>query len=191
MKRRSFLKSIGAFSLAPAMPVPSIGVSSAASVTVAKDTYQWAEMIVRAHNKCNLGMLQRLLQLDTATASALKSELLKNGVISAQANAYGMHAAIKPLYEGAFIRPTSEIKNAQRAMKSIQKKTIRKKEKHNEINPIDDEAESKPEIVESFSEEVEANHKEMDLALEDNENTDTLVMDETECEQEAHERTSR
>ena len=105
MDRRSFIKSISAAGLLPALPVPSLAgaVTTSAAPTVSAHTYQWAEMIVRAHNKCNLGMLQRLLQLDNATAAVLKNKLLENGIISAQANAYGMHTAIKPLYEGAFM----------------------------------------------------------------------------------------
>ncbi|MEM9280071.1 MAG: hypothetical protein AAGA76_16015 [Pseudomonadota bacterium] len=104
MDRRSFLKSIGAAGLLPALPIPSIAIATpSVAPAVSAHTYQWAEMIVRAHNKCNLGMLQRLLQIDNATATVLKKQLLENGIISAQANAYGMHTAIKPLYEGAFV----------------------------------------------------------------------------------------
>lgn len=55
-------------------------------------------------------MLQRLLQIDNATASVLKRQLLENGIISANANAYGMHTAVKPLYEGAFMN-VSETSN--------------------------------------------------------------------------------
>ncbi|MEM7215058.1 MAG: twin-arginine translocation signal domain-containing protein [Pseudomonadota bacterium] len=111
MDRRSFLKSIGAAGLLPALPFPSLAVASTAvTPVVSTHTYQWAEMIVRAHNKCNLGMLQRLLQIDNATASVLKRQLLENGIISANANAYGMHTAVKPLYEGAFMN-VSETSN--------------------------------------------------------------------------------
>ena len=104
MDRRSFIKSIGAAGLLPALPIPSFAVAPvAASPAVSAHTYQWAELIVRAHNKFSPGMLQRSLRIDSAAASVLKEQLIKNGVLSAQANAYGIHAATKPLYEGAFI----------------------------------------------------------------------------------------
>ena len=105
MDRRSFIKSLGAAGLLPVLPIPSAAITAAPAATpvVTAHTYQWAEMIVRAHNKCNLGMLQRLLQIDNAAAAVLKKQLLENGVISAHANAYGMHTAVKPLYEGAFM----------------------------------------------------------------------------------------
>lgn len=108
MNRRSFLKSIGAFSIFPALPAPTVAVaptlSSAAPVQVfTEHTYQWAEMIVRAHNKCNLGLLQRSLRVDANVAEALRNSLIKNGIVTAQANAYGIHTATKPLYEGAFM----------------------------------------------------------------------------------------
>ncbi|MEM7290734.1 MAG: hypothetical protein AAF412_10270 [Pseudomonadota bacterium] len=117
MDRRSFLKTIGAASLLPALPAPAFATAAtSATPVVSVHTYQWAEMIVRAHNKCNLGMLQRLLQLDNASAAVVKNKLLENGVISAQSNAYGMHTAIKPLYEGAFT-------NVSEAAKSTIEKT--------------------------------------------------------------------
>lgn len=149
MKRRTFLQSIGAIGLTPMMPAPLLSAAPAASAVVAKDTYMWAETIVRAHNKCNLGMLQRLLQIDNATASVLKSELLKNGVISAQANAYGMHSAIKPLYEGAFVRPTSEIGKLKNPLNTLE-------EKQNNISALEEVDESISDQVESVSETPES-----------------------------------
>ncbi|MEM7290429.1 MAG: hypothetical protein AAF412_08710 [Pseudomonadota bacterium] len=108
MNRRRFLQSIGASALLPALPLPAsiLASPSAAAVSVpafSDHTYQWAEMIVRAHNKCNLGLLQRSLRIDASAALALKDSLIKNGIVSAKANAYGIHTATKPLYEGAFI----------------------------------------------------------------------------------------
>ncbi|MDJ0612215.1 MAG: hypothetical protein QNJ29_00960 [Rhizobiaceae bacterium] len=107
MDRRHFLKSIGATALIPAIPAPAGALAQSAPVAVAPafsaHTYQWAEMIVRAHNKCNLGLLQRSLRIDATAATALKETLIKNGIVAAQANAYGIHTATKPLYEGAFM----------------------------------------------------------------------------------------
>ncbi len=111
MDRRNFLKSIGASALLPAIPVPSFAIPAAIPATIpaavpafSSHTYQWAEMIVRAHNKCNLGLLQRSLHVNGSVAEALKSSLIKNGVVQSQANAYGIHKATKPLYENAFMK---------------------------------------------------------------------------------------
>lgn len=116
MKRRNFLKSIGASALLPIMPtLPSAAIVTpvtAAAPAFSNHTYQWAEMIVRAHNKCNLGLLQRSLHIDASAASALKSKLIENGVVNAQANAYGIHKATKPLYEEAFMKVSDTAEKA-------------------------------------------------------------------------------
>lgn len=98
----------------PALPVAPASLLTPAAATAAAPafsahTYKWAEMIVRAHNKCNLGLLQRSLRIDAAAATALKESLIKNGIVSAQANAYGIHSATKPLYEGAFMNVSETI----------------------------------------------------------------------------------
>lgn len=98
----------------PALPVAPASLLTPAAATSAAPafsahTYKWAEMIVRAHNKCNLGLLQRSLRIDAAAATALKESLIKNGIVSAQANAYGIHSATKPLYEGAFMNVSETI----------------------------------------------------------------------------------
>lgn len=183
MKRRTFLQSIGAFGLTPMMPAPILNAVPAANAAVAKDTYMWAETIVRAHNKCNLGMLQRLLQIDNATASALKAQLLENGVISAQANAYGMHTAVKPLYEGAFLRPTSEIGKLKNPLNT-------KTKNHNDFKNIKTEDESFSDELESHSEPLDSNQEEENSPLEADENPATLASNETQDEQEIHDRTS-
>lgn len=154
MKRRSLLKSIGALGIAPLMPsLPASALASpipAVSAGVSSHTYKWAEMIVRAHNKCSPGMLERLLKVDAATASALKAQLLEKGVISAHANAFGIHTASKPLYEGAFMRPSSQIKQGlQKASELIDEmmeedeehpETVAKKEPEISDLPIEDES---------------------------------------------------
>lgn len=105
---------------------------------------------MRAHNKCSPGMLERLLKVDAATASALKAQLLEKGVISAHANAFGIHTASKPLYEGAFMRPSSQIKQGlQKASELIDEmmeedeehpETVAKKEPEISDLPIEDES---------------------------------------------------
>ncbi|MEM7068036.1 MAG: hypothetical protein AAF478_04055 [Pseudomonadota bacterium] len=122
MDRRSFIKSIGAAALLPVLPGPSIALAAAPAPAVSAHTYQWAEMIVRAHNKCNLGLLQRSLKINEAAASVLKSQLIENGVVTAQANAYGIHTATKPLYEGAFMNVSETVKEAAETVSKVTEK---------------------------------------------------------------------
>lgn len=107
MKRRDLLKSLGAIGLLPVIPAPALNAIATTAPAVSTTTYKWAEMIVRAHSKSSLSMLQRHLRLDATAAKLVHTQLVQNGVIAAQANAYGMHTAAKPLYDGAFIKPNS------------------------------------------------------------------------------------
>ncbi len=154
MNRRNLLKSIGALGVMPMIPVSSIIPAASATTAVSSHTYKWAEMIVRAHKKISPGMLERLLKVDSATASALKSQLLEKGVISAQANSFGIHSAVKPLYEGAFMRPSSEIskgiKKANEALDKTMDNEEELPENESEISDLDEEIESdtQEEIIE-------------------------------------------
>ncbi len=151
MNRRQFLSSLAAFALAPAVRLPAFaGAASApvASAAVPAATYKWAETIVRAHNKCNLGMLQRLLALDPATAAALKSELLKNGVISTAKNAYGMHTAVKPLYTEVF----PQVKSAtEKLADSVGEKIEELLDEETDEDDIDETAEANDPTIDEVS----------------------------------------
>lgn len=167
MKRRNLLKSIAAIGLTPLMPpIPASALAStapAASATVSSHTYKWAEMIVRAHKKCSPGMLERLLKVDATTASALKSQLLEKGVISAQANSFGIHSAVKPLYEGAFMKPSSQLSNSlKKAKETIDKMMVE------ETSDNDSNEESLPENESKISnlEEVIESDEEVDITEE-------------------------
>ncbi|MEM9732702.1 MAG: hypothetical protein AAF903_04340 [Pseudomonadota bacterium] len=104
MNRRRFLQNLATLAAVPALPsVTALAISPAVQVNPA--TYRWAETIVRAHNSCNVAMLQRHLRIDLAAAEALREQLMRNGVIAAQANSYGIHKAVKPLFDGAFPKP--------------------------------------------------------------------------------------
>ncbi|MFD0915027.1 hypothetical protein ACFQ14_01250 [Pseudahrensia aquimaris] len=105
MKRRSFLQAIGAAALLPAMPKIASAKLAPTHAAVDPALYKWAEMIVRAHNQSSTGMLQRLLHMEAANANAMQAELIKQGVLVPKANAFGIHTAVKPLYEGAFVKP--------------------------------------------------------------------------------------
>lgn len=150
MKRRNLLKSLGALGLMPMVPsLPASAVASStpvATATASAHHYKWAEMIVRAHNKISPGMLERLLKVDTATASALKSQLLEKGVISAQANSFGIHSAVKPLYEGAFVKPSSQItkglKKVNQKLDEMMDEEDEHAENESEINTLETELES-------------------------------------------------
>jgi len=154
MKRRSLLKSLGALGVMPMVPsLPASALASsipAATATVSAHHYKWAEMIVRAHNKISPGMLERLLKVDAATASALKSQLLEKGVISAQANTFGIHSAVKPLYEGAFMRPSSQLSNglqkANELLDEMMEDEETVQENESEINDLAEKIESDEEL---------------------------------------------
>lgn len=155
MKRRNLLKSIGAMSLVPLVPsLPASALANAAprvaTASISGHTYKWAEMIVRAHNKCSLGMLERLLKVDGATASALKSQLLEKGVISAQANSFGIHSAVKPLYEGAFVKPSSQI---SKGLKKVNEKLDELMDNDEELHKNESEINILEADIESGTEE--------------------------------------
>ena len=108
MKRRSFLKSLAALGASPLIPsLPGLASVTPAAASLPAGTLQWAETIARAHKSCSLAMLQRHLRLDAGTASLVKNQLIEKGIISANANAYGLHSAAKPLWDGAHIMPTN------------------------------------------------------------------------------------
>lgn len=163
MKRRSLLKSLGAMGVMPLMPsLPASALARttpAATAVASGQTYKWAEMIVRAHNKCSPGMLERLLKVDTATASALKSQLLEKGVINAQANSFGIHSAVKPLYEGAFMRPSSEISNGFKKVNETLDKMMEDEEElaenETEISDLEQKTETDDEQITDKKAELE------------------------------------
>ena len=152
MKRRDLLKSIAAMGAMPMLPMSSLVPATAATTTTVSasaHTYKWAEMIVRAHRKCSLGMLERLLKVDTATASALKTQLLEKGVISAQANSFGIHSAVNPLYEGAFVRPSSQITKGLKKANEVLDNLI----------DTEDELEEKDSDISDLSKEIESDEE--------------------------------
>ncbi len=121
MDRRKFLKTLGLAGLAPMLPSPILASvpNPAPAAIVPASTYKWAEVIVRAHNKCNLSMLERLLNLDPATAGALKTQLIENGVITATKSRYGIHSAVKPLYQEVFPRPQNPLDKLGRKIEEL------------------------------------------------------------------------
>ena len=100
-------------------------------------------------------MLQRLLQVDGATATALKGQLLENGIISAKANAYGIHTAVKPLYENAFVSTHETRSTAKKVIDKISEKleeSIEDQAKEDiNINTLEPETESVTEPEDSQS----------------------------------------
>jgi hypothetical protein len=148
----------------PPLPASALASTSPiASAAVSSHTYKWAEMIVRAHKKCSPGMLERLLQVDATTASALKSQLLEKGVISAQANSFGIHSAVKPLYEGAFMKPSSQLSNGlKKANETLDKMMVE------ETSDNDNNEEALPENESEISnlEETLESDEEVDIAQE-------------------------
>lgn len=99
----------GAAALSGFVPLSVLNSATAAAspgaILPAGHIIKWAETIVRAHNSCTTAMLQRHLHLDAGVAQLLKNKLIADGVVVGQANAYGIHKAVKPLYDKAFMKP--------------------------------------------------------------------------------------
>lgn len=109
MDRRQFLKTASAVGLSTAVPIPvtiAAPTPAFASASAEAMSYKWAEMIVRAHNKCSVPMLQRLLKISGSQAGRIQTLLLENGVLGSR-NAYGFYQASKPLYQELFPKPVS------------------------------------------------------------------------------------
>ena len=149
---------MGATAVLPSLPLPATALATPATTAAAAPaftahTYQWAEMIVRAHNSCNIGLLQRSLLVDAAAASALKDSLITNGIVYPQANAYGIHKAVKPLYDGAFVSVSETSAKVQEVAEKVgefiedhvEPETIEEKSKtenESDINALPSETES-------------------------------------------------
>ena len=129
MKRRRFLQSFAALAASPFIPsmgagALAVGKTSAATPAVSAHAYQWAEVIVRAHKTSSLAMLQRHLRIDVAAAKAVQSQLIRNGVIGAQANAYGIYKATNPLFDGLIQSPTKVVETGKDLLKNVAKDKI-------------------------------------------------------------------
>ena len=131
MNRRSFLKSATALGLSPLLPKSALAIPSG----MTSAGYRTAERWVRAHQSCSLTMLQRHLQLDSIGAQALRSSLVSNGVLSAQANAYGIHTVTQPLFRGAFLNSVSGLKDGAQLLRKAA----------NQLFSHDPDSESEPE----------------------------------------------
>jgi len=151
MNRRNFLRSLTALSLAPIVPgAKAISAFAAPSTvgSVASD-YRWAEVLVRSHKISSVSFLQRHLKINATEATSLQSQLLRNGVIGAEQNAYGFHQATKPLWDEYL--PTFKERLKEMADKVIEKAQELSDEsleedaadfaEANEVIPADDENE--------------------------------------------------
>ena len=109
MNRRGVMSSLAALGLVPLVPGKALAALSpvGGSAATTRFNYQWAETLVRAHGTGNLAMLQRHLKVDQQVAAALHQQLVRNGVLAAQADAYGAHRAVRPLYDAGFFRDDS------------------------------------------------------------------------------------
>ncbi len=117
MKRRQFIKTLAAVGAAPVISSVSggalaLGKMSTVVPAVNAYTYKWAEVIVRAHKTSSLAMLQRHLKIDASAAKVLQNQLIRNGVIGANANGYGLYQAKNPLFDGAFPKPANVVQRA-------------------------------------------------------------------------------
>lgn len=140
-------------------------------------TYQWAEMIVRAHNKCNLGLLQRSLRIDASAAEALRQSLIRNGIVTAQANAYGIHTATKPLYEGAFMNVSEAGKQLAETVEKVtdllETPEGDESEIESDINDLDNRLDSASEVENLDAEESSAEPPDLESPVQSVEESGT------------------
>ncbi len=94
MNRREFNTSLAAVAAAPFLPLP--GAAASRSAVVPAGTYAWAQLIVRAQNKCSPAMLAQHLRIAPDTAHHLFNDLLRDGVLRAP-GATGIAKAALPI----------------------------------------------------------------------------------------------
>lgn len=135
MNRRHFLQAIGALAAAPAISPLMPATAGTGVVTVPAATLRWAEVIVRAHKSCTPAMLQRTLSVSPAVAEAVQSKLIANGVLGAQANAWGMYRATNPLFDGIFPKPDVVVSKA----KDVAERVVDRILEDDADEPLDDE----------------------------------------------------
>ena len=151
MKRRTFLKSLGALSIAPALPTTVLGATQS-SLLFSNAHYQWAETIARSQNRFSTNQIQSLLGLPHAAAEALKSKLVENGVIHGYADATGFHRAAKPLYENlltGYVEPANFVSRQVSKLKRPESISQDRETLAHEFNELETETESRSELEET------------------------------------------
>ena len=114
------MAAVGAVPMMPSLAIDALVAGNVAALSaVNMHTYKWAEVIVRAHKTSSLAMLQRHLKIDVAAAKALQNQLIRNGVIGAQANTYGLYQATTPLFDGAFPKPSNLLKSGRELLEKV------------------------------------------------------------------------
>ncbi len=165
MNRRSFLKSLGALGLAPALPVPVLA-SAGQTVMFSASQYRWAETITRAQNRCSAAQLESALGLPRAAAEALKSKLVENGVVHGYADATGFHRAAKPLYENllkGYVEPARYVSQKISTSENLESVSQNDSDLNIDFNDMDEIDDS-----DSEHEQIEANPPgQLESSLED------------------------
>ena len=112
MKRRNFLRSLSAFSLAPQVPLSLAATPSiAASGTATYNHYMLghALSIIRTKGTLTISELAQISRLTPLQAKAIVGELAKKGIISGGVSASGVLHAIKPSWAQITTTPQSKI----------------------------------------------------------------------------------
>lgn len=101
MNRRDFTRGLATFGLAPVVPIPSLGASTATVATVsatAEHMYFMGWYTARMNKACSPDILIRELNLNADVANDIFARLVKNQTVSAP-NALGISRTIDPLAE--------------------------------------------------------------------------------------------
>lgn len=78
-------------------PAPALGtLAQPANFSSASAAAGHAASIVRAHSACNLTMVERLLGLDQAAGGAVRTHLIRQGLVSGAKTAGGMVKTTQP-----------------------------------------------------------------------------------------------
>lgn len=133
MQRRSFLTALASVGLTPNLPFSGMAKAAVAPSVAALDHLKAAQIIVRAHNRCSVPMLQRLLKLDAGMAQDVQGILIERGVITAPGTA-GLSTAINPSNLDVFLPGSSARAGIEKHVKAAVEKKV--KSYFTEANPV-------------------------------------------------------
>ncbi|MEL6960373.1 MAG: hypothetical protein AAGL89_15620 [Pseudomonadota bacterium] len=124
MKRRDFLRSAGAATVIPVLPLPAqaIPVATAPAASVNAMQVGWAALYARVNNEVSPALLQKWLRLTPPQADAMMRELLSRNLIHTSAT--GSVVAVNPMYPrgkvpGAFGKATDAAKALREQVESL------------------------------------------------------------------------
>lgn len=83
MNRRQFTSRLAALFAAPALPANALAAATAAPpIAISTGATSWANYLMAMHDTCTPTMLKSVLNINADSASAIHSQMVKNGVLS-------------------------------------------------------------------------------------------------------------